>query len=672
MRILRYLALLFLLARALPAQIWVYSDAVAKGRVSGVNQTPAAGDMIWAFDSQGHFKRTAIGAVGKCWMVLTSTTVGWNTCGGGGGGGGGLSLTTKGDLHTYDSADVRLGVGSNGFALFADSAQSKGILWRAIAEADVTSLATDLSARPTGSGTSGQAAYWSGASTVTGDTHFTWDSANQRLGVTEIRLAGVTSGYSGLVSPSVGGNVTWSLPPVDGSAGQVIKTNGAGRLDFATVLTTTQTSPNIPYAGSSATLADSSLAYDSTDKTVTQTGSSTATPRGIVVKQVNTGAQSARLFLRKSNGSIGAETAAGSTNNIGAIAFQANQGSGVFDDVAQISVSNTAAASGGFGTGILQFFTANGAAVQEHLRIAANGDVSFTPDASHYTGLKGSTSGTGVVYTLPPADGTSGQCVQTNGSASLTFGTCTGGGSSAISSSIGTFAAMGSAATAGAGSLYYTTDSVYNPCRSNGSTWDCFVGNVLTTDPNLQTWTWQNQGSSTVDTTLGGIYMDIPSAAADSVRIYEFTPPETPYTVTAMIMLNFDQVASATGQWALIGWKETGTGKLAPLAVGVNSGGGVGKLIFISYQYTSPTVFSATYIPPSTIFGQYGFGNVICLRCTDDGTNRIQYVSQDCIHYRQVHTIGRTNFLTPARFFFGVNTTNSRVAGATLVSLKVQ
>lgn len=41
-------------------------------------------------------------------------------------------LTTKGDLYTYAAADARLGVGSDGEILFADSAESTGLKWDAV------------------------------------------------------------------------------------------------------------------------------------------------------------------------------------------------------------------------------------------------------------------------------------------------------------------------------------------------------------------------------------------------------------------------------------------------------------------------------------------------------------------------------------------------------------
>jgi hypothetical protein len=38
-------------------------------------------------------------------------------------------LTTKGDLYTYSTVNIRLAVGSNGTGLYADSAETKGIRW---------------------------------------------------------------------------------------------------------------------------------------------------------------------------------------------------------------------------------------------------------------------------------------------------------------------------------------------------------------------------------------------------------------------------------------------------------------------------------------------------------------------------------------------------------------
>lgn len=59
--------------------------------------------------------------------------------------GGGTTLTTKGDLQTYDTAPVALAVGANGQCLLADSTQSTGLKWGSCAAGAVLTFATDAS-----------------------------------------------------------------------------------------------------------------------------------------------------------------------------------------------------------------------------------------------------------------------------------------------------------------------------------------------------------------------------------------------------------------------------------------------------------------------------------------------------------------------------------------------
>jgi hypothetical protein len=49
-------------------------------------------------------------------------------------------LTTKGDLFTFSTVDARLGVGTNGYVLTADSTQSTGLSWATPAAAAAGSL----------------------------------------------------------------------------------------------------------------------------------------------------------------------------------------------------------------------------------------------------------------------------------------------------------------------------------------------------------------------------------------------------------------------------------------------------------------------------------------------------------------------------------------------------
>jgi hypothetical protein len=55
-------------------------------------------------------------------------------------------VTTKGDIVAATAANTlaRVGVGTNGFALVADSAQSAGVKWANVGEDDQTVLGSQI------------------------------------------------------------------------------------------------------------------------------------------------------------------------------------------------------------------------------------------------------------------------------------------------------------------------------------------------------------------------------------------------------------------------------------------------------------------------------------------------------------------------------------------------
>ena len=68
-----------------------------------------------------------------------------------------------------------------------------------------------------------------------GSANFTWDGTNAQLGATgALRFADSdSSNYVSFKSPAtVASNVTWTLPATDGTAGQVLSTNGSGVLSW--------------------------------------------------------------------------------------------------------------------------------------------------------------------------------------------------------------------------------------------------------------------------------------------------------------------------------------------------------------------------------------------------------------------------------------------------------
>jgi len=89
--------------------VWVFASAAA--RTAAVT-SPQEGNMSYLKDTNSTEYYS-----GSAWVAI--------------GGGGSSPLTTKGDLYTYSTTDARLGVGTNGQVLTADSAEATGLKWTA-------------------------------------------------------------------------------------------------------------------------------------------------------------------------------------------------------------------------------------------------------------------------------------------------------------------------------------------------------------------------------------------------------------------------------------------------------------------------------------------------------------------------------------------------------------
>jgi microcystin-dependent protein len=90
-----------------------------------------------------------------------------------------------------------------------------------------------------------------------GSAGFTFDgtavSAARFTASSSFRLSGATSGYVGLAASAISTNVTWTLPASDGTSGQLLQTDGAAVLSWATPASaSTPAGVVLPYAGSSA------------------------------------------------------------------------------------------------------------------------------------------------------------------------------------------------------------------------------------------------------------------------------------------------------------------------------------------------------------------------------------------------------------------------------------
>lgn len=161
-----------------------------------------------------------------------------------------------------------------------------------------------------------------------------------------------------------------------------------------------------------------------------------------------------------------------------------------------------------------------------------------------------------------------------------------------------------------------------------------------------------NFGSDTKrDDTDSTVLIGAASGSGSRVVARVKAAPATPYTVTAYLQAHY--FAKPFMSYGLC-FRNSGAGTLHALQI-VTEDLGLTLPRLRSSKYTNPTTFSADYA--SVI--QFMPYDVHWLRIADDGVNRICSVSRDGIDWVQVHSVGRTDFLTADQIGFCISTENS-------------
>lgn len=175
-------------------------------------------------------------------------------------------------------------------------------------------------------------------------------------------------------------------------------------------------------------------------------------------------------------------------------------------------------------------------------------------------------------------------------------------------------------------------------------------------------WTWTNQGSASVDTTNGGIYLSCASnSSSHSMRLRKRLAPTPPYTIVAAVIPLY--TISTYGFWS-VGWREASSGKLvAPMWYG---GGAGTEPAMTIYQWSSATALGSAEFNSSSVIQR---PTVVWVKLEDDNTNRKVHVSLDGQHWFMAASASRTAYGTPDQIFFGVDP-YSQAMGMWLVSWK--
>ncbi len=165
---------------------------------------------------------------------------------------------------------------------------------------------------------------------------------------------------------------------------------------------------------------------------------------------------------------------------------------------------------------------------------------------------------------------------------------------------------------------------------------------------------WRNQGGATINTTVG-VFLQAPAASGDNFRIREKAVSGNHTVIAAFIPSIALSLAGAAGgnSGCGIGWND-GT-KLVVMNFVASSITTAISSIQV-YKYTNVTTGSAQYTALNWL---PGVGGMIWMKIQDNGTNRICSVSNDSVNWIQVHSVGRTDFLTPSNIMYFANANNS-------------
>jgi hypothetical protein len=213
------------------------------------------------------------------------------------------------------------------------------------------------------------------------------------------------------------------------------------------------------------------------------------------------------------------------------------------------------------------------------------------------------------------------------------------------------------------GREFFPTDGI-SLYRDDGSLWSPWGPVFPMTAIVDASYSWVNQGSATIDITHGGAILSVPAGAgSDALRLRVKSIPAAPYTVTVAFipLFPFPSNFNACG----IALRDSGSGKIITFGLSSDSTQWATSQVLSIIKWTNATTFSAFYTPTPTVAASYAaltpyqMGPCLWLRIRDDNSNRVLSISSDGETFHQLHTVGRTDFITPDQIGFFVNQQNA-------------
>lgn len=239
------------------------------------------------------------------------------------------------------------------------------------------------------------------------------------------------------------------------------------------------------------------------------------------------------------------------------------------------------------------------------------------------------------------------------------------------STTTGTFASRPTSAPEGA--MFHCTDGPLKFIMSGGS-WKPYLGSIpLVTPPAENTWSLINATSGgTFKDFRGGLLFD-GDCSAGTMLVAKKTAPATPYSITAHFLPTWhsstNNVASMNYATAGICWRQTSNGNIhlggvvtATTITGIY--GTIFRLLTASGTGSSGITYgnSTDFNFPNQLHQLSNHG--VWIRGTDDGVNRIVYISGDGSSFKPIYSVARTTSVTPDEV--GLVVGNYATAGQTI------
>jgi hypothetical protein len=246
-----------------------------------------------------------------------------------------------------------------------------------------------------------------------------------------------------------------------------------------------------------------------------------------------------------------------------------------------------------------------------------------------------------------------------------------GGGSGNITSTGAQGSEPGSPTT---GDLYFPNNAFATE-RYSGSAWVKW-GPIFPFSGPHDPGTWLNQGTATVDTTNGSLYILVPSAATRTLRAREETYGSGNKKVTAYLTMDIDQATTQTDTFVGLEFRQNqgvNSGRIVQFGIYQADVNGLLKFV-IQHNTASGNTFGSTVQTNNIYFGYNGVFKGIWMRIYDDNTNLVCDLSVDGQHWRTCYTEGRASYLTAPPDVYGAfvsigTSSNGKTVGGLFHSL---